>query len=123
MVASQNRPNSLAVASLVLGVLSLAGLACCGCGGLAFGAAAVVTGAIARHRILVSRGAQTGTGLAAAGIVVGAVGAALGLLLGTAALSISVSPLLWPAALRQLKRIARLLGTHDLEAALAVVAV
>ena len=60
--------NSKAIASLVTGVLSLF---CCG---FVLGVVAIVLGLLARSEIEKSQGMQTGSGLALAGIITGALG-------------------------------------------------
>lgn len=76
--------NGLAIASLVC---SIAGLCCCGIGGVL----GVIFGFVARGQIKRSGGAQQGSGLALAGIIIGfvciAIGAALLLLFVLGALS------------------------------------
>ena len=72
---------------MVLGIVALAGLpviCCCGLGELIvlpIGIIAVVLGVQARSRIAASQGALGGDGKALAGIVMGATGAGIGLLL------------------------------------------
>ena len=62
VVPKKPRTNSLAVASLLLGLLSLFPL---------FGILAVVFGHVARAQIRKSAGAQKGAGLALAGLILG----------------------------------------------------
>jgi hypothetical protein len=70
----------LAIVSLALGVLWLGWLGSLG---------AVITGHMARRQIASSDGSQTGTGLAAAGLVLGYVGLAFLLIYVIAAATIS----------------------------------
>jgi hypothetical protein len=64
--------SSMAIVSLVLGILAYPTACCYGVGLFpAFGA--IVTGVIARQQIRNSRGLQSGEGLAIAGIVLGAI--------------------------------------------------
>lgn len=63
--------NTLAIVSLVLGILCCIPFASLG---------AIITGVIARNQIAASNGQQKGGELATAGIVLGALGIALGLL-------------------------------------------
>jgi len=78
--APSSRPsgktNSLAIASLVLGIVSIPLLFCYG-GGIPFGIAAFITGLIGRRQIKESGGEQGGGGMALTGIILGAVGIAL----------------------------------------------
>ena len=64
--------NGLAIASLVLGIVSLPS-SCCHGGGALLGIGAVVLGFIARRQIRQSAGAQQGDGLAVAGMVTGGI--------------------------------------------------
>ncbi|WP_305784950.1 DUF4190 domain-containing protein [Symbioplanes lichenis] len=73
--------NGMAVASLVVSCLAVAGLCVWGFGGL-FGVIGAVLGHLARKRIRVS--GETGAGLALAGIIVGWIVAGLALILGVA---------------------------------------
>lgn len=65
--------NTRASWSLVLGILGLLGL-CCTIGGF-LGIPAIVFGIIGRSQIEASNGTQTGSGMAIAGIVTGAIAA------------------------------------------------
>lgn len=65
--------NKKASRSLVLGIVGLLGL-CCTVGGF-LGIPAVVLGIIGRSEIEASNGNQTGSGMAIAGIVTGAIAA------------------------------------------------
>lgn len=71
VTASQQ--NKKASWSLVLGILGLLGL-CCTIGGF-LGIPAIVLGIIGRSEIESSNGTQTGSGMATAGIVTGAIAA------------------------------------------------
>ena len=73
--ARQERTESKAVASLVLGLLSM------GCGGPIAGVPAIILGSIARRDIDRSNGQLAGRGIAAGGIVSGLFGTGLGLVL------------------------------------------
>jgi hypothetical protein len=81
-MAQQTRTSTLAIVSLLLAILAVPAIACFGCGGLAFGVTAVVTGIVARRSIAASDGAETGAGVAVAAIVVGAIAALVGLAFG-----------------------------------------
>ena len=63
------KTNGMAIASLVLGIVSV--LTCCCFIGIIPGILAVVFGFIARSTIDKSMGAQTGKGMALAGIILG----------------------------------------------------
>ena len=67
--------NKRAVWSMILGIVGLVGL-CCTIGGF-LGVPAIILGVAARNEVARSNGAQTGSGMAIAGIVTGAI-AALG---------------------------------------------
>lgn len=69
--------NGKATGSLVTGITTLVLFWCCGLGVL--GVAAIVLGVKARHEISTSGGAQSGDGMALAGIITGAVAVVLGL--------------------------------------------
>jgi hypothetical protein len=62
------RTDGLAIASLIVGILSLL---CCG---VLLGPAAAIMGFISRNRITASGGAVSGGGLAMAGLILGVVG-------------------------------------------------
>ncbi|MGB7537995.1 MAG: DUF4190 domain-containing protein [Anaerolineales bacterium] len=68
--------NALAIASLILGIVSFPTAFCYGCG-MIFAVAAIVIGLIARSQIKQSGGRQGGDGLALAGLILGSVVAAL----------------------------------------------
>jgi len=79
--------NSLALVSMILGIVGILGLPACCCGAwaaggwfLVFGAAAAITGYLARQQITASAGQQGGAGQAQAGLIMGIVEAALGLI-------------------------------------------
>jgi len=86
------KTNGLAIASLVLGIVSIPLLLLNGCGVL-FGIGALITGFIARSQIKRSAGAQTGDGLALAGIILGVI---VGVLIGIAVVTISILLLMGP---------------------------
>jgi len=69
------RTDGLAIASLILGILSLL---CCG---FILGPAAAITGFISRNRIAASGGAIGGGGMAMAGLILGIVGFVLWIIL------------------------------------------
>ena len=73
--------DGMAVASLVLGILSIPGALFYGVFGIILGAIAIFLGVVARGRIKRSDGTVTGNGLATAGLVLGICGAGLGLVL------------------------------------------
>jgi hypothetical protein len=70
--------SGLAVAALVLGIVGIVGVCCCGFLGVV-GIGGVICGLLAKKEIRESRGAKTGDGLALAGIITGAIGIALGI--------------------------------------------
>lgn len=71
-------PNGKATAALVTGISTLVLSWCCGLG--VVGVVAVVLGVQSRREVRASGGAQTGDGLALAGIITGSVAIAVGLL-------------------------------------------
>jgi HEAT repeat protein len=73
----RGRANTLGIASLVLGIVSIM-LTCCYGGGIPFGIAALVTGLIGRRWITQDGSAQSGKGMALAGVVLGGVGILIG---------------------------------------------
>ena len=72
----------MAVAALVLGIISIPGICCYGIVGVAAGVTAVILGRISLGKIRASGGMIGGRGLAQAGWICGLVGAVLGLLYG-----------------------------------------
>lgn len=76
--APQN--DGMAVASLVLGILSIVGVVFCFTG-LVLGPIAIVLGSMSRKRINESRGQLTGAGMASAGLITGIIGTAIGVLI------------------------------------------
>jgi hypothetical protein len=82
-IASQSAAstNGLAIASLILGILSVPLAVCYGCG-IVFAIAAMITGFIARNQIKQSGGRQSGSGMALAGLILGIVVTALVILIG-----------------------------------------
>ena len=66
----QTKNNSLAIASMICGIVSLP-INCCYGAGLPVSLAAVILGFIARKQINESGGSQDGQGMALAGIIVG----------------------------------------------------
>jgi hypothetical protein len=70
----------MAVASLVLGIVSIPGICCYGIVGLAAGITAIILGRMSIRKIKASGGLLGGNGLAQAGWICGAVGAVLGLI-------------------------------------------
>lgn len=71
-MAPGGKTNVLAIVSLVCGILSVIGMCCYV--GIAMGPAALVTGFLARKQIAESNGAESGDGMALAGMICGAVG-------------------------------------------------
>lgn len=79
--------NSMALISMIVGIVGVLGLPACCCGAWAsggwfivFGAIAAITGYLARQQIVVSGGQQGGAGQAQAGLIMGIVEVALGLI-------------------------------------------
>jgi cytochrome c biogenesis protein CcdA len=72
----QSQNQTLATVSLVLGILSLFSLCCWG--GIPFGAAAVITGVLAKNKEKSDPNAYGGGGMALAGIITGAVALLIG---------------------------------------------
>jgi hypothetical protein len=70
------RTEGLATGALVAGIVGLV-CGCIGAFGVVVGPVGVVLGVLARRRIGASGGALTGTNLATAGIVLGAIGTAI----------------------------------------------
>lgn len=70
------RTNPLSIVSLVTGIIGV--FPCCTI--LVFGIAAAITGYLARNQIAASNGQQKGDGMAKAGLILGIVGIALGVL-------------------------------------------
>ena len=68
--------NGFAIASLVLGILSLLMFCCCG---FVLGIPGIICGHIARVQIRESEGAQTGDGFALAGLIIAYIGTILSL--------------------------------------------
>lgn len=87
------KTNSLAITSLVLGIVSIPLTFCYGMGVL-FGIAAFVTGLIGRRQIKDSAGTQSGDGMALAGMIMGGI---IGGLAGLAIVTIVILALLGPA--------------------------
>ena len=87
------KTNSLAITSLVLGIVSIPLTFCYGTG-ILFGIAAFITGLIGRRQIKESAGAQSGDGMALAGMIMGGI---IGGLVGIAIVTIVVLALLGPA--------------------------
>jgi hypothetical protein len=73
--------NTLAIISLVFGIISIPTACCYGCG-VIFAIVAIITGLIARSQIKQSAGRQGGGGLALAGVIIGAIVAALAVIGG-----------------------------------------
>jgi hypothetical protein len=74
--------DGMAVAALVLGIISIPGICCYGIVGLGAGITAVILGRISLRKITASGGMIGGRGLAQAGWICGLVGAILGGLYG-----------------------------------------
>lgn len=70
--------NGLAVAALVVGIISLIGIFCFGIGGILFGLVAVVLGVLGMKKANAEPGAPQ-KGLAIGGIVTGALGLLIGI--------------------------------------------
>lgn len=70
------KPDNLATASMVTGIVSMV---CCGIVGAALGAAALGMGVTSMRRIGASQGSLSGRGQAVAGVVLGALGFVVGL--------------------------------------------
>jgi hypothetical protein len=80
--------NQKALIALILGIISVPFMFCCGCIGIGTGAGALACGILGRKEIQASGGAQTGDGMALAGIILGVLGivvSAVLMLLGVAA--------------------------------------
>jgi Domain of unknown function (DUF4190) len=71
--------NALAIISLIFGIVSIPTAFCYGCG-IIFAIVAIITGLIARSQIKQSGGRQGGDGLALAGLIIGALVAALAII-------------------------------------------
>jgi hypothetical protein len=76
--SSGSGSNGLAVAALVVGIISLIGIFCFGVGGILFGLVAVVLGVLGMKKANAQPGAPQ-KGLAIGGIVTGALGLLIGL--------------------------------------------
>jgi hypothetical protein len=74
--------DGMAVAALVLGIISIPGVCCYGIVGLAAGITAVILGRMSLRKITAAGGMIGGRGLAQAGWICGLVGAVLGGLYG-----------------------------------------
>ena len=111
-MAQETKTNTLAIVSLILGIISVPALGCFGCGGLVFGVAAFITGLVARRRIAESQGAETGKGLALVGIILGAIGALVGLFFGLALIVMPGMTLLGPGVQELFDDIVRQLGAQ-----------
>lgn len=72
--------STLAIVSLVTGIIGILGGCCCGWLGIV-GIAGIVTGVMARKEIDQSGGTKKGAGMALAGIICGAVGLVIGIIL------------------------------------------
>lgn len=79
MYSNHPHTNGMAVASLVLGLIGILFLPCRGIG-LITSVLAIIFGAISWRSIRASRGAETGNGMAIAGLVLGIVSVALAVL-------------------------------------------
>ena len=64
--------NTLALVSMILGIVSAPLAVCYGCG-IVFAIAAIITGLIARSQIKQSGGRQSGDGMALAGLILGGI--------------------------------------------------
>jgi hypothetical protein len=92
----QPETSTRAIVAFILAIVALPAISCFGCGGIALGVAALLVGISARRQIRESEGAQVGEGLARAAIIIGAIAAVLGLLLGIGLLVIPGLTLLAP---------------------------
>jgi uncharacterized membrane protein len=93
-MAPPKRVSGLAVASLVLGIMSVPTICCCG-GGLVAAILAIIFGHLAMGRIRRSQGRLDGTGMAVAGLVIGYASVALQIL---AVIFLVASAILGPCA-------------------------
>jgi hypothetical protein len=73
---STSSTNALAIISLIFGIVAIPTSFCYGCG-IIFAIVAIITGFIARSQIKQSAGRQGGDGMALAGLIIGAIVAAL----------------------------------------------
>jgi Na+/melibiose symporter-like transporter len=78
--SSGSGSNGLAVAALVVGIISLIGIFCFGVGGILFGLVAVVLGVLGMKKANAQPGAPQ-KGLAIGGIVTGALGLLIGIVI------------------------------------------
>jgi hypothetical protein len=99
--------NGLAIASLVLGIISVP-TSCCYGGGILFAIPAFITGLVARMQIQASDGTQRGEGMALAGMIMGGLVTAF---LGIAIVVIIVLALLGPAIGEVFSNIIQEMGT------------
>jgi hypothetical protein len=76
--------DGMAIAALILGIVSIPGVCCYGIVGVAAGVTGLILGRISLGRIKASGGMLGGRGLAQAGWICGLVGAVLGVLVGIA---------------------------------------
>lgn len=74
--------DGMAIAALVLGIVSIPGICCYGIVGLAAGITAIILGRMSLRKITAAGGMLGGRGLAQAGWICGLVGAALGAIYG-----------------------------------------
>ena len=95
-VPASKPTNTLAILSLIFGIVSVPTAICYGCGAV-FAITAIITGFIARRQIQQAGGAQSGNGIALAGLILGIVVTALVLLGGLCYLLIFVFALLSPS--------------------------
>ena len=80
----------MAIAALILGIVSIPGICCYGIVGLAAGITAVILGRMSLRKINASGGMVGGRGLAQAGWICGLVGAVLGLLYGLFSIAVLI---------------------------------
>ncbi len=79
--------DGMAIASLVLGIVSFPGICCYGVVGVAAGVTAVILGRMSLSKITASGGMLGGRGLAQAGWICGLIGAILGAIYGLVSLA------------------------------------
>lgn len=73
--------NQKALAALILGLISIPFMFCCGCLGVGTGIASLICGILGRREIQASGGTQTGDGMALAGIIIGIIAIAVSILM------------------------------------------
>jgi hypothetical protein len=109
-ILDQPATSTRALIGLLLGLVSLPAIGCLGCGGVVLGIAAVVVGVSARRQIQQSEGMETGQPIAGAAIAMGAIAAALGLLVAVGLLVVPSMAMLDPAVQELFERLSQQLG-------------